>query len=131
MEEPHAVLDVDALLDRCLGDLQLAQRVVNKFLGRVPEELSQIDESILAGDAEKTARLAHGLKGAAASLSADSLRQLATGLEDASRTEQLDAARDSLSRLRNEWNRFLEIVPPLLASANAESDKPSQPTGKR
>jgi HPt (histidine-containing phosphotransfer) domain-containing protein len=128
MQEPHAVLDFDALLARCLGDLDLVQRVLNKFLNRVPEDLTQIDESILAGDAKKTARLAHALKGAAASLSADSIREVAMGLEDAVRSEEPDAARASLSRLRNEWNRFLEYAPTLLASANARSDTSSQRT---
>ncbi len=125
-EAALAVLDLGALLGRCMGDLGLAERVISKLQNRVPNDLVQLAESIGARDAGRVAELAHALKGAAANLSAEGLRGVAARLEAAGRTGSLDDAPASLAQLRREWERFLEHVPPLLATARGESERPSE-----
>ena len=104
------VLNFESLLERCMGNLQLAERIIGKFRDRGADELLQIEKSIHAGNAEKTAGMAHSFKGAAANLSADALREVAAHLETMARAEQMDEGPACLAQLKNEWDRFLEHV---------------------
>jgi signal transduction histidine kinase/CheY-like chemotaxis protein/HPt (histidine-containing phosphotransfer) domain-containing protein len=115
------VLDFDALLARCLGDADLAERLLTKFQQRTPHDLVEIEASIDAGDLKKVASLAHALKGAAANLSAPALREVAARLETAERSTDLDRARACLGRLQTEWQRFLGQLPSVLADASVRA----------
>jgi signal transduction histidine kinase/DNA-binding response OmpR family regulator len=102
------VLDFEALLERCMGNLQLAERIIDKFRGLGADELVQIEKSINEGNAERTASLAHSFKGVTANLSANALREVATHLEAMARAERMNEGPACLTQLKNEWDRFLE-----------------------
>jgi len=95
----------------------VAKRILAKFQQRVPDDLVQIESSVLAGEVQRLANLAHALKGAAANLSASALREVAARLETAGRNADLDGARACLSQLRLQWERFLQQLPAVLADA--------------
>ena len=57
------------------------KKLLAKFHARLPQELTQIAAAVTAGDSAQVAALAHRLKGAAANLSAEPLREAATELE--------------------------------------------------
>ena len=117
------ILDLDALLARCMGDSAVAERILAKFQRRLPDDLIQIETSVLAGEAERVASLAHALKGAAANLSAVALREAAARLETAGRNADLDGARACLRQLRGEWERFLQQLPAALADTGISRPK--------
>ena len=116
-EEPKKVLNTEALLERCLGNLELAERLTAKFLDQMDETLGQIEDRVHVEDAEGTARLAHTLKGSAASLSAEALREVLARLEAAARTENLHEAAACLTQARYERDRLTEEAPTALAIA--------------
>ena len=109
------VLDVEALLRRCSGDLETAERLIGKFQEQLPRDLSQIAASIGAKDAESLAMTAHGLKGAAATIATEPLRRIAARLEAAGRAANLEQAAACLQELQEERDRLFVELPRLLA----------------
>jgi len=103
------VFDLGALLERCMGKRELAERLLDKFRNRLEADLAQIECSVELGDVDQTAILAHTLKGAAANLSAEALREEAACLEQLARAGTLDGADECLTNVRKEAERFLEL----------------------
>lgn len=99
-------LDVPQLLERCLGSRQLIERVLQSFGQRFAEDMELIRVEIEAGSAERTAKVAHRLKGASANAAAMELAELAAELESAARDEQLDRAQRVYRELTAGWTRF-------------------------
>src|SRR5438045_1571986 len=69
-------LDWELLVRRCLGRIDLAERLLKSFESRFPAELAQIEECLGNGNAADLARLVHQMKGAAANISAMDLYNL-------------------------------------------------------
>lgn len=107
--------DADELVARCLGNLDFVQRVLAKFQERLDTDLAELDEAVLAADAERIARVAHRLKGASANVAAHGLRERAAGIEDLARQRCLDDIPTELDELRGEWSRFTECAEVSLA----------------
>jgi signal transduction histidine kinase/DNA-binding response OmpR family regulator/HPt (histidine-containing phosphotransfer) domain-containing protein len=115
-----AVVDFQSLLKRCLGNRDLPKKLLAKFHARLPEELNQISAAVAAGDSDLVASLAHRLKGAAANLSAEPLREIAGELETLGRSGDLKGAEDWVVQLNSEGGRFLRDVLQLSAEKSAE-----------
>src|SRR5205085_12588475 len=81
-------LNFDQLVMRCMGRLELAQRLLASFERRFPLELSQIEQSLETGDLPTFVRQAHQLKGASANVSAPGLHAILKRIEEAGRVEQ-------------------------------------------
>ena len=103
------ILDVDGLLRRCNGKIDLAERLLDKFHGRLDGDLQKIEDSIESCDPKRTAALAHALKGAAANLSAEGIRQAATDLEQEVRTDDAGDLHEFLKQLKTECELFLNM----------------------
>jgi PAS domain S-box-containing protein len=110
-----APFDIRDLLERCLGNRDLAARMLGKFAARVREDLERLERTVLAGDAAGAARLAHGLKGMSANLSAVALWQGASQVERACLAGRLEEATAGLPALRAEVIRCLGQEPQFLA----------------
>jgi two-component system, sensor histidine kinase and response regulator len=105
---PAPPVDYDALLQRCMGDREFADRILAKFQDRVGTDLDQLEQDLTAGDTEQVVRLAHRLKGAAANLSARALQEVASRLEALGRQGDRAGARVCMAEIRSEGRRFLE-----------------------
>jgi PAS domain S-box-containing protein len=101
-----AVFDEDALLRRLMGDRQLAGTVLAGFLRNVPSQLRNLRARIEEADAPGSRLQAHALKGAAATVGAESLRAMALAIEQAGAAGQLDRCDELLSRAGEELERF-------------------------
>lgn len=110
-------LNFDQLVMRCMGRLELAQRLLASFERRFPIELSQIEQCLETGDLPAFVRQTHQLKGASANVSAPGLHAILKRIEDAGRVEQLDEIAAGLTDLRGAWNEFQ-----LYKAANIDSD---------
>lgn len=106
----------DELLDRCLGNLAFAERILASFEQRVAPDLAEIEAALDADDHARAARLAHQLRGSAANASAGPIEALCGELEQFARREDLGAARRCLLRLDDQWQRFREARAELLRS---------------
>ncbi|MBF0470834.1 MAG: response regulator, partial [Gammaproteobacteria bacterium] len=74
-------VDVAGALGRLLGNRRLYYRILQRFRTQQRQCVAKIRTSIVAGDRVTAERHAHTLKGVAATIGAESLRQLAAGLE--------------------------------------------------
>lgn len=88
VEVEHAVFDREELLERVGGDEALCHELMNLFLADAPNSIKALQQALADKDLEKMQREAHALKGAAAYVSARSIRRLATTLELAAREGQ-------------------------------------------
>ena len=77
----RSIFDLDALVDRCMGDAGLAARLLDRFGDRLPITVAAANRSLAAQDRSEVLRQAHTLKGEAGSLSAVRLQQAAAELE--------------------------------------------------
>jgi HPt (histidine-containing phosphotransfer) domain-containing protein len=82
------LLDYDALLARCMGRRDLAERLLDKFLTNLDDDLSRIKQFLQDEVWDEAAKTAHKVKGAAASLEATQLRACLEQLERALREDQ-------------------------------------------
>ena len=93
-------ININGLLERCMGDAQFAARILTKFAERALDDVEGIAASISHGDADQTAKKAHALKGAAANLCAEQVRLLASQLETAGRDGDVSNVSTVISQLK-------------------------------
>jgi HPt (histidine-containing phosphotransfer) domain-containing protein len=92
-----------------MGNIDLMQRVLDKFQQRVPEDLAELESALDHGDTKCLARVAHRLRGCSATVSAEGLAQAAAEIEDASRAGRVADVPRGIEHLRNEWKRLAEF----------------------
>jgi two-component system sensor histidine kinase/response regulator len=104
-------VDIKAFLERCTGNSTLALTILEKFEKQTASLLAQLGASLSEKNVQECARLSHTLKGSAGIVAADSIRKAASDLEEASRSNAVEAAEASLARLREEVQRCLSYLP--------------------
>ena len=102
------VLDYEQLLARCLGNIEFAERVLERFQTSFGEDLAELERSLEMNDADRVASVAHRLKGASANVSAPMLSRWAAEIEELSREASLSVVAPHVERLRDEWSRFVD-----------------------
>jgi HPt (histidine-containing phosphotransfer) domain-containing protein len=105
---PPKVMNMEELINRCMGNIDLVQRVLEKFGQRLPEDLEELERALEAGNTEEVARVAHRLKGSSASVSAEGIASAASRIEEAGRAGRSAEIPMALDRLRSEWKRYLD-----------------------
>jgi HPt (histidine-containing phosphotransfer) domain-containing protein len=100
------ILDYDALVNRCMGNLELASRLLEKMQSRMPCEIEDVEKALAEKDAEQVTQIAHRMKGATANVSAGGLNRALEEIEHFGRTGVLAEIPASLERLHREWERF-------------------------
>ena len=104
---PTAVWDVESMLHRLGGDLELAVDVLRAYLDDVPQRLADLRDASERGESQRAKAIAHTVKGASANVGAEAVRQAAAQIESAAAAgEQWSptelAARFQAARLRME-----------------------------
>ncbi len=74
-------VDFERVVDNFGGDRNLFVEVFETFLGTLPDLVGELQEASLASDGTRLKAAAHSLKGAASSVCAEPIRQLAEQLE--------------------------------------------------
>lgn len=105
-----AVIDCDALLTRCLDNLDFAESMIALFLGHGGEELEEMSHAVQCEDWEQTAKIAHRFHGACANAAAKGMQTLVTELRAAAKNGNKEEALTNLAKLQDEWNRFTEMA---------------------
>ena len=103
--------DVLVAFDRCMSDAGVVGRVLQKFKEHAPLTLAELQKKVEANDAMETKRLAHGMKGAAANISAERLRVLSLELERLGHEAELSAATELVKQMEAELKRCIEFIP--------------------
>ena len=109
----------DELLARCVGRLDLVQRVLNAYAKQMNEDIPKLVSELEAGNASGVASLAHRIKGASANASMNSLRSRAEEVENLAREDrQLEDIQASVAKLRSDWIALEQSTASLQVSTN-------------
>ena len=109
-EVARSVFSRQRLADRCLGKLELVDRLVKILVDGLPRDSAEIEAAVDSQDMERVATLAHRLKGAAANMCAERLAWAAAGLEQAARVFDAEGMSESWHGLRQEIGLLLEAL---------------------
>lgn len=104
------------LIARCVGRVDLAQRVIKTFVQQLTEDLPSLSREIQDRKPDNATKIAHRVKGAAANVAAESLRSDAATLETLTREGEFESAEAVLESLEANWRDYLESVAPFIAS---------------
>jgi PAS domain S-box-containing protein len=100
--DPRPPIDMQALLARCMGSLEIVDNLLADFERGLPTAVARVLEHLARGDARETAEAAHSLKGEAATMTAEPLRAAAAEIEAAAKAGNLAHAAQLADRLRRE-----------------------------
>jgi CheY-like chemotaxis protein/two-component sensor histidine kinase len=111
-------IDIDAGLQRVGGNAKLFKKLLGEFYLDHREDIDAIQEALQAGDHETAERLAHTIKGVAATIGANELNFSAKNLELAIKQDKID----DIDRLIDELAMVMRpIVEDLSALAPAQT----------
>jgi len=105
-----AVLDRAGALNRLGGDEAMFNEFLLLLLDGAESDVAELAGAVEADDALGIERLAHGLKGGAASLGADRVRDAAYRLETIGHNGDLADARSALARLQEELGLLRDLI---------------------
>jgi len=104
------VFNAETLLRRLMGDRQLAGVVLNAFLDDFPSQLIKLRARLDRSDAPGVRSQVHAIKGAVATVSADSLHAIALAMELPGTDTPLDRCGALLPRAAEEFDRFRDTL---------------------
>jgi CheY-like chemotaxis protein/HPt (histidine-containing phosphotransfer) domain-containing protein len=100
------VFDRAAMLERLMGDEDLANTILEGFLEDIPRQIQTLRESLDAGDIQTAERQAHTIKGAAANVGGEALRALALEMEMAAKAGDPAGAAGRVTELEERFGRL-------------------------
>jgi HPt (histidine-containing phosphotransfer) domain-containing protein len=103
------VFDKIALMQRLMGDEDLARVVIAGFLDDIPLQIQKLKDYLEAGDITGAERQAHTIKGASANIGGEALRAIAFEMEKSGKSGDLDAIRKCTSELEVQFERLREV----------------------
>ena len=113
-------VDTEVLLSHCMGNISFALALLGELEANGKQQVDAIALHVAAGDPEAVAEAAHSLKGGAAIIGAEPLRELAAEVEAAGRAGEPSLLLDMVQDLRDEMDRCLTFIPILRAKAVAK-----------
>lgn len=108
--EKQRVFDADALLDRCMGNVDLAKRLLVAFPAAVDSAVCDVRTAVQHEDWQAVAAVAHRLKGAAANLAAVQIASIAGRIETAARSGAWSDLPSLLEHLVQAQPEFSEVA---------------------
>ena len=91
--------ECEDLIERLMGDEELARRIVDGFLADIPRQMAALAEAIGRSDPSAARLYAHSIKGAAANVGGHGMREVAGRLEQLGSAGDLAAAAAVLPEL--------------------------------
>lgn len=103
-------LSLTEVVERCLGNVTLANRLVGRFRDRLQPTMDELQRLADGEEFEALAKAAHRFKGEAGNVGARRLAQCAEQVEAAARMENSAAACFSVEKLADAGERFRSSV---------------------
>lgn len=103
-----ALIDLERLRQRCLGNLDLLDRVLNTFTRQLDVDLAELEQALAAGDAELFAHVAHRVKGMSANVEARDLSDDARLAEQRALESGLAELPECLAMIRRDRDRLAD-----------------------
>ena len=104
------VFDRAAMLERLMGDEDLAKLIIDGFLEDIPRQIQALKEFVQSGDVSSSERLAHSIKGASANVGGEAVRAVAFMMEKAAKAGDLSAVSVRMGELEAQFVQFSEAV---------------------
>jgi HPt (histidine-containing phosphotransfer) domain-containing protein len=101
-------LNLVELQHRCMGRTDFAERLLDSFEKRFPEELREIINSLELEDSSRMARLVHQLRGTTANICAPALTQILQQIEELIESRRLTEIPRWLGLAERQFQRFTE-----------------------
>lgn len=100
------IFDEKDFLKRLMNNRELAAKVLLAFLHDMPRKIVTIKSLAEAGDTETCKRIAHSIKGAAANLGADAIREVAIAVENAGAADDKKRLVDLVMKIEHQFELF-------------------------
>jgi CheY-like chemotaxis protein/HPt (histidine-containing phosphotransfer) domain-containing protein len=104
------IWDKAGLLERLMGDEDLAKEIISDFLDDIPTQIQALRECLEQGDVLNAQRRVHTIKGVSANVGGEALREAALELEKAAATGDLTADRALMAELEAQWEQLKEAM---------------------
>ena len=111
MTTEQPLLDLDKLRERFDNDEELLAEIFAVFASEAPGRRSGMEAALAGGDLPNLAGMAHSLKGVAATMFAEPLRQAAYALELAARSGDAQAAAAALPAVLERLAAAVDCLP--------------------
>lgn len=105
------ILDKDGLLNRFMGDEDLAEDILNTFLNDAQNILMALKEALDKDDASSVQNHAHSLKGASANVGAIAMKKAADEIEAAAENGNIKQAAAVFSKLDEQLIALRKMIP--------------------
>jgi HPt (histidine-containing phosphotransfer) domain-containing protein len=99
-------LDREALLNRMMGDEELARKITAGFLRDAPLQLARLRKHAERGDLQSVRMQAHALRGAASTVSAVAMAATATQIEYTAASDDLGSSLSLIPLLEKRFDDF-------------------------
>jgi CheY-like chemotaxis protein len=101
----HLTFDRQELIERVMGNEDIARRVADRFVSDIPAQLAALSGAIEGADRDRAHAIAHSIKGAAANVSAVALSRITAALEAAAKSGDMLRARECMAALSGEFEQ--------------------------
>ena len=113
-----AGIELDLLLERCVGDRTFAAKILRRYQERTSIDLVELRKAIESGDLPTAIRLSHAMRGSSANVSATQASEIAGELEAAARDANLAVATETLTQLELQLNQVFDHLDEILETLN-------------
>jgi HPt (histidine-containing phosphotransfer) domain-containing protein len=120
LEGELPVFDLAGVLERVMGDTELAWAVTEAFLMDGPSQIRELQGFLRNGNIDGSRRQAHSIKGAAATVGGERLRKTAFAMEQAADAGDLRSVEDAMVELQEKFLEFAAEVKVVRAKERAE-----------
>ena len=93
-----------------MDDEEFALEIVREYISDNPVQIGMLKESLRTNDAKATERIAHSIKGVAATLCAERVRAVALDIEKAAHADDLQSAARHIPDLEAEQDTLLAAI---------------------
>jgi signal transduction histidine kinase/DNA-binding NarL/FixJ family response regulator len=114
-EAPSYILNEQWLLEKARGNKKFLKKLFSVFLEQQPGKIEEMRQALETGDLKQSTFMAHTLKGGAATMGAESLRESAFALEKASRAGDVDLARQEMDKLTGQFELTMKAIRAFMA----------------
>lgn len=97
-------------LESMSGKQPFLKRMFTVFISQEPKRIQEIKDALKSQDVERLRHLAHALKGGAATMGVERVRDCCLLLENASKAEDMNAAQNHLDCLESEMRSAYQFM---------------------
>ena len=105
-----AAFNSESFAGSVMGSRQLARRIIRRFVDDMPRQIALLAQAVADADAPRVRLLAHSIKGAAASVSGEEMRETSWQLEQCGRDGDLSSAQNAIHDLSASFDRAREAM---------------------